>query len=159
MRKLKENLGLCQTPFSQFLAVNFYSQKLFATGLLCLFLIHLHVAGGGGQTDGQPIQLWRDDDLASQAAGMGQAKGQVQHIFLRLGRGGQAVIIVGIDYHMAGGASQAALTGAFQIDLVAVGDFQDGQAYRRIHLLGGTVTVNKGHFGHGYFTQQTAWMD
>ena len=53
-----------------------------------------------------------------------------------------------IDDHMAGRAGERALAGAFDIDLVPVGDLEHRQAERRLDLAPRAVAFDKDHLRH-----------
>jgi hypothetical protein len=50
---------------------------------------------------------------------------------------------------VAGGAGERAFAGAFNINAIAMRDFQDGKAKRRFHFFARSVTFNEYHFRHG----------
>ena len=78
-----------------------------------------------------------------------QIEGEVEHIFLIFCRLGQLAEPFTIHNHMAGGAGERAFSGAFNINTVAMRDFQDGKAKRRFHFFARSVTFNEYHFRHG----------
>jgi hypothetical protein len=50
---------------------------------------------------------------------------------------------------MAGGTGERAFAGAFNVNTVAMRDFQYGKAKRRFHFLACSVAFNEYHFRHG----------
>src|ERR1700722_17314102 len=82
----------------------------------------LGVSGRRRQLYDQAVQFVGHHDLTSQPGSLGQPKRQVQHVLLVLGRGFKLLEPGLIDDHVAGGASQRTLAGAFYIDTVLVGD-------------------------------------
>ncbi len=88
-----------------------------------------------GRRTVKPVEFLGDDDLAAEAGGTGKIKGEVEHILLVLGCFVQQVVPFRIDDHVAGRASERAFTSAFDIDPVAMGDFEHRQTERRIDLV------------------------
>src|SRR3954451_16310547 len=108
----------------------------------------LGVAGRSRQLHHEAIKLVRHDDLAAEPRGLGQAKGQIQHILLVLRRLLKLPEPGRVDDHMAGRAGERAFAGAFDIDAMLVGDFQNREPDRRVNLATGAITFDKSHFRH-----------
>src|ERR1700741_4396688 len=85
---------------------------------------------------------------------MGEAKGQIEHVFLVLAGGLQRFIPLGIDDDVAGRAGKRALASTLQIDVVAVGDFQHRKPQRRVDLDARAVRLNEGHLGHRLYSPE-----
>jgi hypothetical protein len=50
---------------------------------------------------------------------------------------------------MAGGTGQRSFAGAFNVNAIAMRDFQHGKAKRRFHFLLRSVAFDEYHFRHG----------
>src|SRR6185437_1462779 len=100
------------------------------------------------QADGETIELFGHHDLATETRRLGQAEGKIEHVFLVLGRVLQQLIPFGFDDDVTGRARQRAFARALDIDVIAVGDFENRQADRRLYCLARPVTFDKCHLGH-----------
>lgn len=87
--------------------------------------IYRHIASCGRQCHDHPIRRLLTKHLATEAAVLPQPKRQVQHVQLVIARLGEARKSLVVHVHVAGGAREAALARALQINVVAVSDRQD----------------------------------
>src|SRR5262245_5350499 len=71
-----------------------------------------------GQVHRQPVDLLADADLAAEARRRLETGGKVEHILFVLARSRQQIEELLLDDDVAGGAGQAALACAFDIDAV-----------------------------------------
>mmetsp|Transcript_10641 Transcript_10641/g.25610 ORF Transcript_10641/g.25610 Transcript_10641/m.25610 type:complete len:256 (-) Transcript_10641:298-1065(-) len=92
--------------------------------------VDVEVPGRRGDLDVDPVHLVRHDDLTAQPAGFRQPVGHVQHVLLVL-RGLLQDAVEGLlvrDDDVTGAAGADALAGPLQLDVVPLGDLQEGLA-------------------------------
>ena len=77
---------------------------------------------------------------------MGQAEGQVEHVFFFFGGFAKFIEPFRIDDNMAGRTGQRAFASAFKIDTVLVGDFQHRQAVGGIDFFCRSVGRDEDNF-------------
>src|SRR5271155_1302569 len=106
------------------------------------------VAGRRGQLHRQAVELLGDDDLATEARGDGEIEREVEHVLLVLARLVEQLIPLWIDNDVAGRAGERAFAGAFDVDVIAAGDFEHRHPERRIHFAAGAVALDKDHLRH-----------
>src|SRR5216684_3884820 len=111
-------------------------------------LVDHHVAGGRRQLDHQPVERLAHADLAAQPRGMGEPEGEIEHVLLVLAGRRQLVEPVLFDDHMTGRAGERAFAGAFDVDVVAMGDLEHAEAKRRLYFLARPVLENERHLRH-----------
>src|SRR5579864_1218361 len=107
-----------------------------------------HVARALRQRNGETVQFLGDDDLAPQSRGPRQAEGEIEHVLLVLGWLLQQIEPLGVDDHMAGRAGERALAGAFEIDIVAMGDLQHGETDRGLDHAPRAIALDEDHLRH-----------
>src|ERR1700746_3671016 len=111
-------------------------------------LVHHHVPGRRRQLDHQSVQFRTHADLATQTRGVCETERKVEHVLLGLAGRRELLEPDRVDDHVTGRAGERALAGAFDIDVVAMGDLEHRQPERRIDLLARTVFQNERHHGH-----------
>ena len=88
------------------------------------------------------------DDLAAEPRGPGQVEGEIEHVLLVLARLLQQIVPFGFDDDVAGRAGERAFARAFDVDVVAMGDFEHREPERRLDLAPGSVALDEDHLRH-----------
>lgn len=114
-------------------------------------ITRLHVPRHGRQLDHEPIKLLGHLHLAAQAARLGEAKGQVQHIILIiLWLRHLVVVALVLDDDVAGRACAGSPAGALHLKIVGLSDIQQvvALAYSKLVVL--AILVNESHIEPGH---------
>lgn len=88
-------------------------------------IAHLKIAGHARQPDDEPVEVLPHFDLAAQPAGLGQAKGQVEHVVLVVRRLGNAIVVsVRLDDDMARRTGTRPAARALHLEVVGLSDVE-----------------------------------
>src|SRR5260221_2028496 len=112
-----------------------------------LFVDH-HVAGRRRYLDHQSVERLGHADLTAEPRRVGEAKGQIEHVFFVLAGRRQLNEPGLFDHDVAGRTGKRALAGTLDRNVIAMGDLEHGQAERRIDLLARSVLQYERHLRH-----------
>jgi len=113
--------------------------------------VHIKISRRVGHLHNPPIHFLRHHHLAPQPTRIRQAVRHIQHVLLVLvQRVHEVVVVFVLKYYVAGGAGANALTGALEIDVVALRGLEerlanegaDGEGWGGVG--GGGVGVGEG---------------
>ena len=104
----------------------------------------LQIPRHAGQLDDQAVELLGHLDLAAESRGLGQAKGEVEHVvFVVVGLLHGLVLCLVVDDDVAGRAGAGAAAGAFHLEVVGLGDVEQVVALADLEGVGLVVLVDE----------------